>query len=81
MPERQSWFRSNVGTLITVALLMSGIIAQWSQFGQAAELAKAVELRFRLHEMDNQRHIDPIRDEQRWDELMRRLERIERKID
>lgn len=75
-----SWFRANVGTVITVALLMTAIVAQWQSFGRAAELAEAVEARFRIHELDNRRHVDPDRDRERWDELMRRLDRIERKV-
>lgn len=75
-----SWIRSNVGTVVTLALLMAAIVAQWSAFGRAAELAEAVEQRFRIHELDNRRHIDPERDAERWAELMRRLDRIERKV-
>lgn len=38
------------------------------------------EDRFSKHEADYRRHIDPERDENRWRELYKRLDRIERQL-
>ncbi len=78
MPPVAPWLRSNVGTLITLALLMAAIIVQWANFGSAADLVKAVDQRQRVHELDSRRHVDYDRDNERWNDLMRRLDRIER---
>lgn len=77
---RDSWVHKNIGTIVTVLVLLVGLAAQWANFGQAAERAKAVDQRLYIHETDTKRHLDPERDERRWQELLRRLDQIEQKI-
>jgi len=40
-----------------------------------------VEAALLNHRLDTERHIDPRRDEQRWRDLYKRLDTIERKVD
>jgi hypothetical protein len=75
---RETWVQKNVGTIITLTVLLLGLAAQWANFGQAAERMKAVDQRLYIHETDTERHIDPNRDERRWQELLIRLDRIEK---
>jgi hypothetical protein len=76
-----TWLKSNVGTVITVALLGISLVANWQKLGADAAIARATDERLRAHELDNRRHLDPERDSERWGELMRRLESIERKVE
>lgn len=76
-----NWIKENLGTSITIALLIVSMIVQWVRFESAAELAHETANRLRLHEMDSSIHVDRNRDERRWDDLIRRLDRMEGKID
>lgn len=71
------WFRNNIGWILSILTLVVLMTLQWAGFQATAELAKDLERRQRAHENDNTRHIDQWRDEQRWNDLQRRLDRIE----
>ena len=91
-----SWIVNNLGSLITTIAVFLGVVAVWVGYGADIRQLKkdrdAADKRFddfekevRQHIQDATRHIDPYRDEKRWDEfksdLFRRFDVIERKIE
>ena len=75
------WLRSNLSIVITVILLLIAFVAQWSILQSKTVLIDQVAQEVKTHELDTAHHIDPERDERRWQELLRRLDRIEAKLD
>lgn len=90
------WISNNVGALISAVILVFGLVATWVLYGadikqlkidknelklNLAELEKVVS----IHKSDTSLHIDPHRDEKRWDdfkaEIMRRFDGMEGKIE
>lgn len=75
------WLKSNAMLIIAIGGLFFTLASQWTSFSQSVELSSAVDQRLRAHEHDTRRHLDFDRDEKRWEDLIRRLDRIERKLD
>ena len=71
------WARNNIAVILTVVGLIAAMAVQWSNFQRTVLLAEQVDERLRDHELDSTRHVDRYRDEQRYQELIRRLDRIE----
>lgn len=61
--------------------VFAAVILQWGQFQQTSKLAERTADRLQAHELDTDRHVDRPRDERRWDDLIRRLDRLETKLD
>jgi hypothetical protein len=76
-----AWVKANLSVLISIMTIIVLMTLQWAGFQQTAKLAAETERRLRLHEQDVGRHVDPQRDELRWRDLLRRLDRIEDKLD
>jgi hypothetical protein len=98
-----SWFDKQLGTIIAFAVLVAGIIAGYVRLGvrvdvQGKDIGKletrvgAVEECQEEHLADTTRHIDPVRDERRWqemkelirglaDDLKHGIRRVEDKVD
>lgn len=72
-----NWLKQNIAVLAVIVAL----VLQWGQFQQTTKLAERTADRLQAHELDTDRHIDRTRDERRWEELIRRLDRLESKID
>ena len=77
----KTWIVNNFGFVMTLFLLVASFMTQWNVMVQAVERINIIEQEFRRHENDSRVHRDPDRDERRWQDLMLRLDRIERKID
>ena len=73
--------RPDFGIIITIVLVAAGIIAQWTIVAQKTAEIDAIKAQLEVHRLDSRHHVDPERDETRWQELIRRLERIEKKLD
>lgn len=71
------WLKSNVGTLILLVTLGISLVVQWTLYGEAAKLSERTAQELARHSSDTQRHLDPVRDERRWQELLERLKAIE----
>lgn len=76
-----TWLKDNFGTTITIATFVVTMVVNWTRVQVAVDLANETAARFRIHEMDTGRHIDRERDERWQQELIRRLDRMEAKID
>lgn len=77
----ETWARRNASLIVTVVTLIVLMSIQWAGFQQTAALARDTDARLRAHEQDTSRHVDTERDERRWADLVKRLDRIEDKID
>lgn len=75
------WIKKNVVPMVGIGTMIVLLVNQWQTFAQSVEVASATDQRLRVHELDNRRHVDFDRDQERWADLLRRLDRIERKID
>ena len=73
--------RFDLGVVITIVLVAAGIIAQWTILEQKTQQIDLLKAEIEAHRLDTRHHVDPERDDQRWMELIRRLERIEDKLD
>lgn len=75
--EMNEWFRKNLGTVILLLGFLISLVVQWTLLSQAADLTKVTSMELLIHEHDTRRHIDPERDERRWQDLLERLKNIE----
>lgn len=90
------WAANNIGTLIIIATMIFGGVAAWVLYGADIRQLKKdlAEVKGTLHEVekimrehmsDTSLHIDPHRDEKRWDdlksEIFRRFDGMEGKIE
>lgn len=76
-----SWLRSHAEVAITIILLLLSLVAQWTIINNKVAEIAVLQSQLEVHRLDTQHHVDPERDERRWQELIKRLERIEDKID
>lgn len=76
-----SWIRSNLGVVLVIATMAIGIVSQWVQMQNSIALGIDTAARLRAHELDTDRHVDHVRDESRYQETLRRLDRMENKLD
>lgn len=76
---------SNVTNIVAIAGLGAGVAGQW-----AVQRSRLIEMKEDLKQLrtviDNhiQRtdiHVDPVRDQQRWSDLMRVLDRMDKRLD
>lgn len=90
------WIANNLGALIAAVVAGLGLVATWVLYGAdirqlkkdmtrlQAELTQAEAL-VNKHHSDTTLHIDPHRDEKRWDdlksEIFRRFDGMESKIE
>ena len=77
----KEWLKSNVTPFLLLVGTIIGMAVQWNYFSQAAAQTWRTEQLLQQHLMDTQRHIDPYRDERNRQDLLNRLDRLERKID
>jgi flagellar biosynthesis/type III secretory pathway M-ring protein FliF/YscJ len=87
-----SWISSHIEWLVGVALLAIGWIIILARYGfritaiekDVKEIKKSVAVNEEdlcEHITNTRRHIDPERDERRWQELKEHLQRIEAKVE
>ena len=76
-----TWIKDNVAVLIVIVGIFAGWVATWTKMSIEAEAAAGFRSQMAVHIMDTSIHVDPQRDERRWQELLMRLTRIENKID
>jgi hypothetical protein len=71
-------YTSLIFTLVTMA---GGAIYGYSQLNATVTAQQKVIEEYKVHTTSTNIHIDPARDERRWGDLIRRLEKIEEKLD
>ena len=75
-----SFIRANASNIILVVLLIVGFVGQWTIVQYRISQIDLLMHELTQHELDRSRHVDPERDERRWQELLDRLDRIEAKL-
>ena len=75
------WFKVNIVWVLAFATVIISLISQWNSFQFRSAQIDGLKIELEQHERDTSIHIDPRRDDQRWNDLLNRLERIERKLD
>ena len=75
------WLRGNLTFAVTVIIMLTGLFAQWTILQTKVDLVDSLADQMEEHQRDALRHVDPIRDERRWQDLQYRLQRIEDKLD
>lgn len=77
-------FKSAIDTL-GVAAVLAGFAGQWavqrSNLAQVREDIKTLRTVLDNHIQRTDIHVDPVRDQQRWSDLMRVLDRMDRRLD
>ena len=76
-----SRWRLDMSVMVTAILLVAQLISQWAILNNRMAAVETLERGFKQHELDTRHHTDPERDAQRWEDLLRRLERIDDKLD
>ena len=76
-----NWLSKHVPTLILILTLLCGLIVQWTRMEISVSDLRTLKAEYNSHKNDTRLHVDPERDERRWQELLDRLSRIEDKID
>ena len=76
-----SWLKVNIIWIIALLGLLVGMITQWGTLISKSIQVDKIQIELEKHEHDTSIHIDPRRDDQRWTELLSRLDRIESKLD
>ena len=88
----KKWLKDNTVGMIGLAVLVVGAFMAYAKLESKVDaLSKSVDTnsshietnynKIEAHEKDTSRHIDPQRDKELWDDLKRRLQRIEEKLD
>jgi len=90
------WLVNNLGSLIAIVAAVLGLVTTWVLYGadirqlkknneRLEEELKELRTESREHQANTSLHIDPHRDEKRWDdlksEIFRRFDTTDRKID
>lgn len=88
----KKWLKDNAVGLFGVLVVIVGFYAGYVRLeervsalvktaDESSEQIKSVSGALIQHERDTSRHVDPVRDKELWDDLKRRLQRIEDKLD
>ena len=75
------WLKANIVAVVTILAIAASLMTQWNNFQSSALQIAELKLRLDRHMSDTSIHIDPRRDDQRWQDLTARLQRIEAKLD
>ena len=73
--------RITLSFLLTLVIVIAGLVTQWTIVAQKTSEVDTIRAMIESHRLDTNHHVDPERDERRWQELIKRLERIEDKLD
>lgn len=81
------WVKANfsLANLLTIIVIVGGIVAAWARAeyrdSYHDKMLSDNQAQLRQHLGDRDIHVDPRRDDQRWDDLLARLRSIETKLD
>jgi uncharacterized protein YqgV (UPF0045/DUF77 family) len=91
-----NWIANNIGAVVTIVVVVLGVAATWVMYGaritqlekdikKLIEVVEKLEEFVRTHHADTSLHIDPHRDEKRWDDfkdqIFQRIDGIGQRFD